>query len=111
MKLVIHTQIRENYGAHTWDGSGECPQYWKFKGGNTIVVSGVTSANCGGLRVRMSDIICESNEYFHEYVIGGGFYLDSEECLDGIEEWELEYVREFKMKGKTIIEIDKHYSN
>jgi hypothetical protein len=23
----------ENYGAHDWDGEGECPQHWKFKGG------------------------------------------------------------------------------
>ena len=33
MKLHITTQFMENYGAHTWDGEGECPQYWKFKGG------------------------------------------------------------------------------
>jgi hypothetical protein len=33
MKLHITTQYMENYGAHDWDGSGECPQYWKFKGG------------------------------------------------------------------------------
>ena len=23
----------ENYGAHDWDGTGQCPQYWKMKGG------------------------------------------------------------------------------
>ena len=33
MKLHITTQYMENYGAHDWDGEGECPQYWKFKGG------------------------------------------------------------------------------
>jgi hypothetical protein len=33
MKLLISTQYMENYGAHDWDGTGECPQYWKFKGG------------------------------------------------------------------------------
>lgn len=33
MKLHIVTQYMENYGAHDWDGKGECPQYWKFKGG------------------------------------------------------------------------------
>ena len=33
MQLLITTQIQENYGAHDWDGEGECPQYWKFKGG------------------------------------------------------------------------------
>jgi len=29
MKLVITTQVYENYGVHDWDGRGECPQYWK----------------------------------------------------------------------------------
>jgi hypothetical protein len=33
MKLHINTQYMENYGAHDWDGEGECPQRWKFKGG------------------------------------------------------------------------------
>ena len=33
MKLHIQTQYMENYGAHDWDGLGECPQRWKFKGG------------------------------------------------------------------------------
>lgn len=42
MKIVIQTQIRENYGAHDWDGEGECPQYWKAKGGNTYVVPNLT---------------------------------------------------------------------
>ena len=36
-RLVIHTQFRENYGAHAWDGKGECPQHWKYKGGSTYV--------------------------------------------------------------------------
>ena len=31
-KLLIQTQVHENYGAHDWDGEGECPQYWKAKG-------------------------------------------------------------------------------
>jgi hypothetical protein len=34
MMLVIRTQYHENYGAHDWDGVGECPQYWKAKGGS-----------------------------------------------------------------------------
>lgn len=42
MKLVINTQDRENYGAHDWDGKGECPQYWKAKGGDTYVIRDLT---------------------------------------------------------------------
>ena len=45
MKLVIQTQIKENYGAHDWDGEGECPQRWKFKGGTTYVVNDLSSKN------------------------------------------------------------------
>ena len=41
--LVIQTQYKENYGAHDWDGKGECPQYWKFKGGSTYFVTNLTS--------------------------------------------------------------------
>jgi hypothetical protein len=41
MILVITTQYQENYGAHDWDGVGECPQYWKMKGGSEFKVTGV----------------------------------------------------------------------
>ena len=37
-KLLISTQVRENYGAHSWDGEGICPQHWKNKGGNDYFV-------------------------------------------------------------------------
>ena len=37
-KLLITTQVYENYGAHDWDGVGECPSYWKAKGGSDYVV-------------------------------------------------------------------------
>jgi hypothetical protein len=38
MKLHIVCQYAENYGAHTWDGKGACPQYWKMKGGEDYFV-------------------------------------------------------------------------
>ena len=62
-KLVINTQHKENYGAHDWDGKGECPQYWKFKGGTTYVlpnfkdidnVGKVVARLAGCKRVRVS---------------------------------------------------------
>ena len=39
MAVHIMTQCRENYGAHDWDGVGQCPQYWKNKGGDDYVIS------------------------------------------------------------------------
>lgn len=38
MKILLQTQIHENYGSHDWDGTGKCPQYWKAKGGNDIEI-------------------------------------------------------------------------
>jgi len=37
-KLKIHSQYYENYGAHDWDGNGNCPQGWKPKGGHTFEI-------------------------------------------------------------------------
>jgi len=30
--VQITAQCHENYGAHNWNGQGECPQAWKPKG-------------------------------------------------------------------------------
>ena len=73
MKIVITTQVRENYGAHDWDGVGACPQYWKCKGGDTYVVPGLTVAQV--LKIKDSGIptlkaLIESrNEAFEEMVV------------------------------------------
>ena len=37
-KILIHTQYEENYGAHDWNGEGECPQRWKMKGGHIFQI-------------------------------------------------------------------------
>lgn len=40
MNFTIYAtgQFMENYGAHDWDGEGECPQYWKCKGSERVVM-------------------------------------------------------------------------
>ena len=73
MKLVIQTQYCENYGAHTWDGEGECPQYWKFKGGETYVVPNlsqdqVTKVIEQGIPTLRA-LIEYSNEASREYIL------------------------------------------
>ena len=32
VQVAITGDYMENYGAHDWDGQGECPQHWKCKG-------------------------------------------------------------------------------
>ena len=72
MKLVIHTQIRENYGAHDWDGQGDCPQRWKCKGGNTYVVLNLTEKQIDKIAdsgiPTITSLISEDNDYYNEYV-------------------------------------------
>ena len=61
MQLLITTQVQENYGAHDWDGEGECPQYWKFKGGNDY------KYDLGSI-VRSADVLAELVEYFRPQI-------------------------------------------
>jgi hypothetical protein len=89
MKIVIQTQHRENYGSHDWDGEGECPQYWKFKGGNTYVVHGVTiEQNLSAEWWKsLESAIESSSEYFEEYIISSDIvdevdYDESKVCAD-----------------------------
>lgn len=86
-KLVIHTQHKENYGAHDWDGKGECPQYWKFKGGNTYVVRDLSSAHINKISDQgiptLTKLIESKSEYFEEYIIGWEIMDDdARECED-----------------------------
>jgi hypothetical protein len=85
MKIVIATQHHENYGAHDWDGKGQCPQYWKAKGGSEYVVSRKLSFNesldtalVGALVEQATKQVSRKDDYFHEYVIDWYFIQDSE---------------------------------
>ncbi len=43
-RITAVFQYMENYGAHDWDGKGECPQRWKSKGGHGVLLAdGITS--------------------------------------------------------------------
>ena len=88
MKLIIDTQHRENYGAHAWDGKGECPQYWKFKGGSTYVVENVSVSSAMSVKdiVREIETLIESNdEGFQEYILDWGLFDNDEVTWD---KWE-----------------------
>ena len=90
MKLVIHTQYRENYGAHDWDGQGECPQYWKFKGGETYVME-IQDPNVRPTNIdEISELITYKDEGSEEYVLDWSF-VDPEEkfCDDWETPWNL----------------------
>ena len=90
MILVIDTQYMENYGAHDWDGQGECPQYWKMKGGEEYMVTGIPENVDVDLVIRMlgqevqwSDVGSSST------VIGTHF--ESDDYLSDFERSQQEY--------------------
>lgn len=92
MKVAITTQIRENYGAHDWDGTGECPQYWKCKGGEVYIVPDLTPAQVlkikeGGIPT-LKALIEVRNPAFEETVVDWSI-LDNGAAVT--EPWETPY--------------------
>ena len=98
MKIVITTQFRENYGAHDWDGTGECPQYWKFKGGSEYIIDNVQE------HVKLNDFFgkkCEmivdsirpkiehKSEYAEEYILG--WSIEEDDYMSWFEKSQLDY--------------------
>lgn len=68
--VVISTQFLENYGAHDWDGRGECPQHWKPKGGSTYFVN-ASAADIADSE-WWDDVdrsIAHSSDYSREYIL------------------------------------------
>lgn len=91
MKLLITTQVYENYGAHDWDGKGECPQYWKAKGGNDYVIKNFRGGEerATALVMTVRDRIEERNDRFEETIIGWDIVED--DYLTDYERSQLEY--------------------
>ena len=86
MKLVIDTQIAENYAAH----NGFNGDYrWKFKGGNTYVVDNITEAQQERIErdgiPTLKNLIEEKNDSWQEYIIG--YRIVQDDASEG-EEWE-----------------------
>jgi hypothetical protein len=93
MKLHITTQYMENYGAHDWDGQGECPQRWKFKGGEDYFYQlGAVTPSEEHL-AELVAVLRPRFEYDHEgarnYMIGYGVVAD--DFMTEYEQSQLEY--------------------
>jgi len=90
MKLVIHTQFRENYGAHDWDGKGLCPQYWKNKGGDTYVIEcTLEQAQDAGFYAAVGRCIAHRSDYSEEFILGESLVDDIDfDPATVVEEWD-----------------------
>jgi len=92
MKIVIQTQHRENYGAHDWDGKGECPQHWKMKGGNTYVVSEVSVEQSISelFWTQLETAIQSCDMYFEEYILSSELVDDVDYVSGSYDSWRSE---------------------
>jgi hypothetical protein len=109
MKLLITTQIQENYGAHDWDGVGACPQYWKFKGGSDYIYAlGTSARNAETLNEIVeyfrAQIEC-NNEGFRESIIG--FDVVADDYLTDFEKSQLEYDGEIRYPATKLEMVDE----
>jgi hypothetical protein len=93
MQLLITTQTQENYGAHDWDGTGTCPSYWKFKGGQDYKFDlGTTLRNAQSLAELVEHFrgqIEEDNDYYRNHIIG--YEVVADDFLTEFEQSQLDY--------------------
>jgi hypothetical protein len=102
-KLLITTQVQENYGAHDWDGTGSCPQYWKMKGGNDYVIRNYDQGDqgVGAVLAQVRGRFEEDTAYFREYIIGTEIVAD--DYLTEFEKSQLEYEGKITYPAREIL--------
>jgi hypothetical protein len=101
MILVIDTQYMENYGAHDWDGKGECPQYWKAKGGNEYKVTGIPkNVDVDHVLFMLGQEVQWSDNGSISTVIGT--HIEGDDYLSWFEKSQLEYDGSISFKEPSI---------
>jgi hypothetical protein len=99
-KLLITTQVYENYGAHDWDGVGECPQYWKAKGGSDYVVKKINVNKVTETVMGVRGQIEQDNQAFRETIIDWTIVAD--DALTEFEQSQLAYEGKIRYGSKEI---------
>jgi len=90
MKLHLQTQVYENYAAHDWDGAGECPEYWKAKGGRDYFVLNINTVDeAQEIMLDARAQVEENSMYFSEHIIG--WDLVENDFVTEYEQSQLEY--------------------
>ena len=99
-KLLITTQVYENYGAHDWDGVGECPSYWKAKGGNDYVVKKINVNKVTETVMGVRSQIEQDNHAFRETIIG--WEVVANDYLTEFEQSQLDYEGSIRYPAKEL---------
>ena len=100
-KLLITTQVYENYGAHDWDGQGECPQYWKAKGGNDYVVKKFKDFSAVSETVMALRGQIECDDRFYRETITG-WEIVANDYLTEFEQSQLDYEGSIRYPAKEL---------
>jgi hypothetical protein len=99
-KLLITTQTYENYGAHDWDGVGECPSYWKAKGGSDYVVKNINVNRVTETLMGVRGQIEQDNYAFRESIID--FSVVADDALTEFEQSQLNYEGVIRYGSKVL---------
>lgn len=103
--IVISTQVYENYGAHTWDGEGDCPQYWKAKGGSDYKVLDVDiNGDLQAIVDRAAQRIVCDDDYYRESIIS--WSVEADDYLSPFERNQLEFEGKILYPEPTIELVD-----
>jgi hypothetical protein len=78
----------ENYGAHDWDGLGECPQRWKMKGGSEYMITDVPG-NIDYQEVVDMAGVEKNNDYVRESILD--WSIEEDGYMSWFERSQLEY--------------------
>jgi hypothetical protein len=100
MKLHIITQYMENYGAHDWDGEGECPQRWKMKGGEDYFILNVDADEADAAIAQVRGDIEWNDIGSRQYIIGYGIVAD--DFMTEFEISQLEYDGKITCPAKVL---------
>ena len=107
-KLVIQTQYRENYAYPEWDGKGEVPQGWKFKGGTTYVIPNFKDFDgASALVSRLSKLIEYNNDACEEYITTWNIVDHAEKVCD---DWEFPVQLHIDGLNVTALKVTKNDS-
>jgi len=100
LKLLITTQVYENYGAHDWDGVGACPSYWKAKGGSDYVVKNINVNKVTETVMGVRGQIEQDNDAFRETIIG--WEIVANDYLTEFEQSQLDYEGAIRFPAKEL---------
>ena len=96
--FAIHTQVLENYGAHSESGKfADGHSYWKFKPGTTYIVS-----DCDSMQNAVAFVMAAFSENSLGWKEYPAEYMDIHEWIEELEADDEDY-REFKKETAVCV--------